>query len=82
MRKVIQGWFSEIFGKRFSLETPAYSPDIPITGCDTTSFMFSVGKVKDLKKCMKQVQKVSLLNRFAKTLTVDFKVSQNSSKFI
>ena len=35
-----------------------------ITGCDTKYFMFSVGKVKVLKKCMKQAQKDSLLNEF------------------
>ena len=50
-----------------------------ITGCDTTSFMFSGGKVNVLKKCMKQV---SLLNGFGETSTVDNKVSQNVSKFI
>ena len=54
-----------------------------ITGCETTSFMFSVGKEKVLKKYMKQVQKqVSLLNGFGETSTVDYKVSQNVSKFI
>ena len=31
---------------------------------------------------MKQVQKISLLDGFGKTSTVDFKVSQSASKFI
>ena len=42
----------------------------------------SAGKVKILKKCMKQAQKVSLLNEFGETSTVDFKVTQNTSKFL
>ena len=50
-----------------------------IPGCDTTSFVSSGGKVKILKKYMKQV---SLLNGFGETSTVDNKVSQNVSKFI
>ena len=47
--------------------------------------MFSAEKVKVLKKCMKQIQKVrgvSLLNGFGETSAVDYKVSQNVSKFI
>ena len=43
-------------------------PDVyAITGCDTTSFIFSVGKVKVLKKFTKQFQKVNLLNGFGET---------------
>ena len=40
-----------------------------VTGCDTKSFMFSVRKVKVLKKRMKQVRKITLLDGFGKTST-------------
>ena len=54
---------------------------LAITDCDTM-FMFLIKKVKVLKKCMKQVQKVNLLNGFSKTSAVGFKVSQNAAKFV
>ena len=53
-----------------------------ITCCDTTYFILYVGKKEVLKKSMKQDQKVSLLNGFRATSTVDYQVSQNVSKFI
>ena len=53
-----------------------------ITGCDTTSFTFSVGKVKVVIICMKHRQKISFLNRFEQISTVDYKVSQKVSKSI
>ena len=53
-----------------------------ITGCNTTSFMFSTRKVKVLKKCTKRVLKISLLSGFGESLTVHYKVTQNVSKFI
>ena len=46
-----------------------------ITGCVTTSFMFSVGK----QKCMKQVQKVRVLNGFGETSAADYKKFQKVS---
>ena len=40
-----------------------------VTGCDTKSFMFSVRKVKVLKKRMKQVRRITLLDGFGETST-------------
>ena len=51
-----------------------------ITGCGTISFTFSVEKEKVLGKCMKELQKVSLLDAFWEI--VDYKLSQNILKFL
>ena len=48
----------------------------------TLHLLLSVGKVKNLKKCMKHIQKVILSNAFWRTSTVHYKLSQNLSKFI
>ena len=43
---------------------------------------FLLGRVKVLRKFMKQGQKVNLLKGFGETSTFDYKVSQNASKYI
>ena len=53
-----------------------------ITGCDTTSFFFGVGKVKVLKKLMKDNSKLVLLDSIGKTPSVTEAANAEVLKFI
>ena len=74
IQKVVQ-----YLGKEIALKLPHVHA---ITGCDTTSFMFSVGKIKVLKKCMKQIKQLDLLSGFGESSVINHEIIQNVSKFI
>ena len=53
-----------------------------ITGCDSTSFFFGVGKVKVLKKLMKDNSKLVLLDSIGKTPSITEAALAEVLKFI
>ena len=53
------GMISRHFERDICLALPAFHS---LTGCDTTSYFFRVGKCRAFKKLMKQTSKVQLLN--------------------
>ena len=66
-------------GEEVSLRLPQFHA---ITGCNTTSFFFGVGKVKVLKKLIKDSSKYALLDSIGKTSSLTENAHAETLKFI
>ena len=66
-------------GAEVSLGLPQFHA---ITGCDTTSFFFGVGKVKVLKKLIKDSSKYALPDSIGKTSSLTENAHAETLKFI
>ena len=66
-------------GEKVSLRLPQFHA---ITGCDTTSFFFGVGKVKVLKKLIKDSSKYALLDSIGKTSSLTENAYAETLKFM
>ena len=53
-----------------------------ITGCDTTSYFFRVGKIAPFKKILKQSDLISLISELGKQTTVDDMTIERCMRFI
>ena len=53
-----------------------------ITGCDTTSYFFRMGKIADLKKILKQSDSISFISELGKQTTVDDMTIERCMRFI
>ena len=53
-----------------------------ITGCDTTSYFFRMGKIAHLKKILKQSDSISLISELGKQTTVDDMTIERCTRFI
>ena len=86
-------WFMKIDRERYvdifkvaeylGCEIASYLPQIhAITGCDTTSFFFGVGKIKVLKKLKKQQNSLHLLRSVGQTDTLSDQDIIDATKFV
>ena len=53
-----------------------------ITGCDTTTYKFNVGKVKAYRKVVKNVSSLALIKKLGKGKTVKAETIESAKKFI
>ena len=67
------------FGREFCLHLPALHA---LSGCDTTSFFYNVGKVKLLKTVIKSPQYLALVSSLGKEKVVSDSNIENVQKFV
>ena len=86
-------WYMKISDKRFikistivnylglsiSLVLPQYHV---ITGCDTTSYFYGIGKIKPLKKLMQAESKVSYITRLGERSDISASLIRDTVNFI
>ena len=74
VRKIVQH-----LGKEISLKLPRIHV---ITGCDTTSYLYSVGKMKVFNKCLKRSEVVNCLEGLGKNASFASENFEDVMKFI